>query len=372
MIRPNKQLQSATIRFFITCAAVGLSASCAFGSDAALRAKSANVIRLHLQTHRELSDFDLEVSLDGETYRNCSVGLPRAWQLFYSISQTAREATIVVPVVGAFAGPAGRFLFREPGQYSFRWRVKYEDGSEPSIIEQEVVVLASSDADLAFIERLADPKLCRLILGQRWYDEFMDPRVQHYPEVETRAVKVIGRLLYATRGKACEDAVRIAGPQGDRLATAEALLALARDIPDSSYAPYAAYYAGCCYGATGYRNALNTVREERVDGKLSSRAAESRRRFTLMEKDSDCDTAIQALKIAAQRGDDYLKPKALHQIAFLRGLGGAFDEAEHLLTQAEQVVPGEGGVEQLANRLRKSLRKEEERVLTAERQGDSE
>ncbi|MCH8148380.1 MAG: hypothetical protein IH987_10360 [Planctomycetes bacterium] len=55
----------------------------------------------------------------------------------------------------------------------------------------------------------------------------MDPRVRHYPEVETRAVKVIGRLLYATRGKACEDAVRIAGPQGDRRATADALLGLA-------------------------------------------------------------------------------------------------------------------------------------------------
>ena len=68
---------------------------------------------------------------------------------------------------------------------------------------------------------------------------------------------------------------------------------------------------------------------------------------------------------------DYLKPKALHQIAFLRGLGGAFDEAEDLLTQAEQVVPGKGGVENLANHLRKSLRKEA-RVSTTEEPSGSE
>lgn len=353
-------------------AAIELFVSSALGSDESLRAKAANVIRLHLQTHRELSDFDLEVSLDGETYRNCSVGLPRAWQLFYSISQTAREATITVPIVGGFSGGLEQFLFIEPGQYWFRWTVKYKDGAEASVFDQEVNVLASTASDMAFIERLADPKMCRLILGQKWYDQFIDPNREYYSELERRAVKVIGRLLYATRGKACEDAVRIAGPQGDRRATADALLGLARDIPDSSYAPYAVYYAGCCYAATGYRNALNTVREERVDGKLSSRAAETRRRFALMEKDGDCDKAIEALKIAAQRGDDYLKPKALHQMAFLRGLGGAFDEAEHLLTQAEQVVPGEGGVEKLANHLRKSLRREEERVSTSEEPGESE
>ena len=360
------------IGFFISSTTLELFSSSAFGSDVVLRAKSANVIRLHLQTRREVADFNLEVSLNGETYHNCSVGLPRAWQLFFSISQTARDATIVVPVVGGFSGGVERFLFREPGRKWFRWTVIYLDESEPSLIEQEVVVLESSDADIAFIEGLADPALCRLILGQRWYDEFMDPNLHRYTEIEPRAVKVIGRLLYATRGKTCEDAVRIAGPQGDRRDTANALLGLARDIPDSSYAPYAAYYAGCCYGATGYRKALNTVRKERADGKLSSRAAESRRRFTLMEKDDDCDTAIQALKIAAQRGDDYLKPKALHQIAFLRGLGGAFDEAEDLLRRAEQVVPGEGGVEQLANRLRKSLRKEEERVSTTGQPGEAE
>ncbi|MCH8148377.1 MAG: hypothetical protein IH987_10345 [Planctomycetes bacterium] len=355
MIEPGKQPQNATFGFFISFVAIGPFVSSAIGSDVVLRAKAANVISLQLQTRSEVSDFDLDVSLDGETYRNCTVGLPRAWQLFFTINQTARNVTITVPVVGAFGGSAGRFLFREPGHYRFRWTVNYKDGSERGVIEQEVVVLASSDADLAFIEGLADPALCRLILGQRWYDEFMDPNVQHYSELEPRAVKVIGRLLYATRGKTPESAMGTASPQGDMVNTAKALLDLANEIPDSSFAPYAAYYAGCCFASTSGYAVDKQGQKEASEGRFEDETAHRRRLYVLHKADPRSAKGKEAFLFAAERADEYLKPRAIYQAARHTLSRGELEEADELICRAELAAPGSGTVGDLVQKLRSNF-----------------
>lgn len=355
MILRKRQMQNATIGLLISTAPIAFFASSAFGSDVVLRAKAANVIRVHLQTRSAISDFDLEVSFDGETYHNCSVGLPRAWQLFSTINQTARELTITVPVVGGFSGGLEEFLFIEPGKYWFRWTVKYKDGSEASAIDQEFNVFESTASDLAFIEGLADPKICRLMLGQKWYDQFMDPNREYYSDPEQRAVKVIGRLLYATRDKTPESAMGTAGPQGDMVNTAQVLVDLAKEIPDSSFAPYAAYYAGCCFTSTSMYAVDEQGQKEASEGRFENETAHRRRLYALHKADTLSAKGKEAFLFAAERGDEYLKARALYQAARLSLSRGELEDVSELLTRAELAAPGSGTVGDLVQKLRSNF-----------------
>lgn len=355
MILPNRQLRNATIAICVSVAYAGLFMSSAFGSDVALRAKAANVISLQLQTRREISDFGLKVSLDGETYHNCSVGLPRAWRLFYSISQTEREVTITVPVVGGFSGGLEEFLFREPGKYWFRWTVKYKDGSEASVFDQEVDVFESTASDMAFIERLADPKVCRLVYGPNWFEQHTSTEAEHYADPEPRAVKVIGRLLYATRDKTPASAMGTAGPQGDMVKAAQILLDLANEIPDSSFAPYAAYYAGCCFTSTGLYAVDEQGQKEASEGRFEDETAHRRRLYALHKADPLSAKGKEAFLFAAERGDEYLKARALYQSARLTLSRGEMEEADELISRAELAAPGSGTVGDLVQKLRSNF-----------------
>jgi len=321
----------------------------------ALRAKAANVISLQLQTRREISDFGLKISLDGETYHNCSVGLPRAWQLFYLISQTTRDVTITVPVVGGFSGGVEEFLFIEPGEYWFRWRVKYENGVEPTVVEQKVVVSESSDADLAFIKRLADPRVCRLVYGPDWFDRHTATQAEHYADPEPRAVKVIGRLLYATRDKTPAGAMGTAGPQGDMVDLGHALLEIAKEIPESSYAPYAAYYAGCCFASTSMYAVDEQGQKEASEGRFKDETARRRRLYALHKADPLSAKGKEAFLFAAERADAYLKARALYQSARLTLSRGELEEADRLLSRAEVEAPGSGTVGDLIHKLRSNF-----------------
>jgi|GEM_PF-1828042 len=372
MILPNTDLRNAIFGFCVAFAGTGFCVSSAFASDDALRVKGANVISLQVQTHHQISDFDLQVSFDGETYYACSVGLPRAWQLFFSIAQTARAATISVPVVAGFSSGVEEFALNEPGRHWFRWTVRYKDGAEPSVIDQEVEVLESSEADLAFIERLADPQFCRLMLGEKWYDQFIDPKRDYYSEPERRAVKVIGRLLYATRDKLAEGAMGTAGPQGDMEASGHALLELAKEFPDSSYAPYAAYYAGCCLTTTSKMSVREQAQKEVSEGRNEDVTERRRRKYAWLKDDPSSAKGKEAFLFAAERGDAYLMPRALYQAARHCKYRGELEETDALLTRAEVAVPGSGTVADWVKESRAVFnrnRPELERATAAEEKG---
>ena len=172
--------------------------------------------------------------------------------------------------------------------------------------------------------------------------------------------------------------MREAGPRGDIHKAAEMLLTLAKEIPKSSYAPYAAYYAGCCYASIASNRITESIRAGKRD-RESFRDAQTRLLIPLVKRDADATTAAEAFELASDNGDDYLKPRALYQQSLFSASVGAFDDAEKLLTEALQVAPGEGTIQEWtdkarkgADRLRAELEKGEERVSTTEEPGESE
>lgn len=322
--------------------------------DTVLVAKGFNVITVRVSTMHDISHFDLDVSFDGQTFRNCGVGLPRPERLFYTISRTGPNVTISVPVVGVLSGGVERFLFREPGQNWFRWKIEYQDGSNPSTIEQAVIVHDSRGADQAFVQRLADVPLCKLMFGDNWFDQFTETEANHYADPEVRAVKVIGNLLEATRDRTPGYAQGVVASKGDLKKAADVLWQLARDIPDSSYAPYAAYYAACCYAMLAGGRMDEAMRANLKVGE-SYTAAAARLGPGILVADPDAARAKEALTFAVERADIYLKPRALHHLAGYHSGIGDLKRSEVLLDSAEAAAPGDGEIKAWCDKSREQI-----------------
>lgn len=331
--------------------------------DGRAHAKGLILLRATIPVHGELGDLQLRYSRDGDEFEEAGIGLPRPWRYFSSASSNEEETTVLVPMVARFQ--IGEFRFDEPGTYYLRWSVGIKDVKGFNF-DQVLEIQPPHAADLDFIEGLGEPALMRAMFGFDVFERQTGTAVEYYADPGVRALEVIGRLLYATRAR---DPLNVERPKGDAHQTADTLLKLAKGIPKSSYAPYAAYYAGCCYAATGLARNIEKIRSARIPGEPKDRVVEANQRAALVRKDPDCAKALDAFAFAARRADDYLKPLALYQQAFLQVFRGAFDEAERLMTQAEAVVPGTGTIESWIADVRSEL--EEMKKRHAERRESS-
>lgn len=115
----------------------------------------------------QIKDFALQTSFDGETYVDLGVGHPRAESLFNSIRTRADETEILVVVVGSVQYSDGAFFPESPGAYAFRWKLWAKDGGgETEEVNQTVSFGAATRADLAFLTRLGDLQLFRILYGK--------------------------------------------------------------------------------------------------------------------------------------------------------------------------------------------------------------
>lgn len=349
--------------------------------DGDARAKGVTLLRLTFPSRGEVWTVRLDTSGDGEEFREAGVGLPRAYNVFRSVAREEGSTTILVPVIAWFR--TERFFFDEPGRYWFRWGIAFRDQDKPRtvrdqrdfdieavVVDQVVEVGVPTRADLHFISGLADEDLARYIFGADFFERQTGDAIQHVADPEVRAVGVIGRLLYATRGRSPETVMGLAGPKGDVGKAADSLVTLAKEIPDSSYAPYAAYYAGCCYAAIGTKTVIETIRARRVRGQRKDRAAEAELRYSLAEKDRDFAKAHAAFAVAAERGDAYLKPRALYQQGFLRIFAGALDQGEKLLDRALDAGGEEGTIRTMVDKLRGQMARAKGAMSQRKRDGN--
>lgn len=345
----------AVISGAFVCTRPTIVSSASPQEESVLRAKAFNVLSVTVPGTRTVSEFDLEFSFDGENYFDANVGLPRAWRLFYSIRYEEGATSIRVPIVAYFEGGNERLLLREPERYWFRWRIEHTDGSEPTEITQDFRVLEATAADLEFLERLADPGVCRLLVRPDWFDEFTETERLHYADPEPRAVRVIGRLLSMTRAKSATSALATYAPKGDLQAGAAKLLIIAKDLPESSYAPYAAYYAGLCYLGSAFTDARETVRVAAKQAEPLTRADESRIRTSTMNNDERSAKATTAFTLSAERADEYLRPKVLYQRAFCELFSGRVAQAEKSLAQLEAIASSDPQLKDRVTGLREEL-----------------
>lgn len=269
-----------------------------------------------------VQNVSLGLSFDGEQYEESRGGFPRPGRLIYSAENHLGKTRVLVPIVGRFSGGEKGFMFASPGTYYLRWTVSFGSGSlDRKQILQRVEVGEPLNQDAEFLARISDPDVLRRLFASNVLGWLVDK------DGDIRALHVIRRLLNATRL-----AEPLEGGGWGRYESTELFLmsmdtmfALAKELPESSYAPYAAFYAG-----GGYITHL--CHSDEIPGDVPK----DLRSHPLYQK------IKEALSFAVEHGDSYLRPRAIFQQARLHVVMGSWDDAEDKLIEAEQGV-GEGG-----------------------------
>ena len=177
---------------------------------------------------------------------------------------------------------------------------------------------------------------------------------------EIRALKVIAELLEGTRADQPEDIGSRKKSREEAIRWGDAMLKLAKEIPESSYAPYAASYAGWCYLAGVMETAREARKERREQGRKTS--PEDVQLFSQTILDIPYYArATEALNLAHERADAYLKPLTLYQQALQRVLPGELDEAEALLKRALELGGKKGTVQRLVDKLHRDIARAKDR-----------
>ena len=323
-------------------------------------AKGIAVLRLLFPSKGDVSGVSLFLSVDGETYEDSQAGLLRGSPLFTSTSDDGRTTTIAVSLVGRFPYGTYSFLFNEPGRYYLRWGVGLEDKDVGGFkIYQTIDVGRATQADLGCLSRVSDPEFLRHLFGKDALEGSPNEEFRKWVKspdgADFRSLLVIAELLEATRANEPGDVVGPRGGLENALKWADALLALAKEFPDSSYAPYAAYYAGCCYvGALGQENKEKHKEMVSLAGKESAYYGKAK----------------EALSFAVERADAYLKPRVLYHQAFLHLFGAEFDRVDESLDEALEAGGREGTIQKIVDKLRSDMHRTREKQAAREQDAD--
>jgi len=323
--------------------------------QATFHAKGANVIELSFANQGEIEYAGAAISRDGVEFHPIEGVVASMWS-----GPSDCEAVIVLiecPRMGTC-----NFVFDSPGTYYLKSGLKFRNEHKPSVVfDRAVTVLPTTHADQGFLDELSDPDLLRHLFGEDFFERETDAgreRILSPEAADFRALTIIRELLEATREKVTWEI--FAGPKWpeERIRFwGDSLSELAKEFPDSSYAPYAAYYAGCCYSAMGYNRMVKAIRANRVPGKHKDLVADAKLCRDLAKKDADCAYATEMFAFAAERADAYLRPRALYQQASLRVPYGDFDGVDRFLDQAMEAAPGKGTIETMVTKFRADIAK---------------
>ena len=318
-----------------------------------VHAKGMLVLRCRFPGEGIVNAVGLSLSVDGENFEVAGVGLPRPWNVFWSAYSSGEVTTVLVP--GAASFEPGR---EKPGTYYLRCSAAFEEeGVGPTKIVHKLTVAPPDPSDLGFLRRVSNAELLGTLFPGPPNDiqEAAGGNAFSSSYSDLLAVAVIGELLKATRADEPGDVVGPRGGLENALKWADALFALAKEFPNSSYAAYAAYYAGCCYvGALGQENKDKHKEIVSPAGKGSAYYGK----------------ATEALGFAVERADAYLKPRALYHQAFLYLCSAEFDQAEDSLEDALEVGGEKGTIQKIVDKLRHDMRATKEKRAARERRGD--
>ncbi len=290
-------------------------------------AKGIVVLRTSFPVRGELHSFGLDIRLDDGSYAPAQTNPLRGHRFSKHMVRGAEntgEVVLLVPVVGRFDLAPFGFLFEEQNTYELRWDIRFKaPGAAPLKIDQTVTVGPSSNADLEFLRRIGD---------RGFQTKFLGRAPPEQASSELLALGLIGELLLGAQGApVSDDAARGTLSQGSMLAD------LAKEIPESSFAPYAAFYAGRIFHGH--------LREAR---QLESPSPEAQRHSLYRRSE-------QALRLAVANGDAFLKPRALCSLAVLHVRAASWTDAEDLLAEALRGAPGQGVIETAVSAMRIDL-----------------
>jgi hypothetical protein len=246
-----------------------------------------------------------------------------------ALAGRSADGSVLIPLVAPQMGHSRQFAFPEGGRYTLTLRAAANDRTGANPTSLSAVVTDARASDVAFLNRIAKDELfAKLERARGWSNRPED--------MPTRALAVVDVLLSATTAPE---------PLQGEFATIEcyqtwtdAMLDLSRDLPDSGYAPYAAFFAGA-----GYVGLVCELPE------YVGMDVEQRRSQALVAR------ARGALEAAVSGADDYLRPRVVCQQARLSACLGSWDDADRLLDKASSLAGPDVGAHRLIEEMRRYI-----------------
>lgn len=306
-------------------------------------AKSNTVVAALIPDGTDVRNVQVTIDSEGDAPRPAGAGVHHPWETHWDVRRGSEGTFVVVPLPAAFA--EGHFIFPKPGKYQLQWLIATGNPTNQNLkVGQTIEIGVSARADSAFLSALSKKETLARLFG----DEVPFIRDRESTGVRARndaaVVEVIRQLLEASIAHEVDGLISDQRTPERAVVWADTLNDLASDFPDSSFSPYAAHFAACCYVGVVFGKATDAVRAARVPGEHKDNMAEYLERVKFFEADARVAKSDEALQFAVDHGDAYLKPLALYQLGFLRACCGRLDETEKLFAQTIELVGERGTV----------------------------
>jgi len=331
-------------------------------TPATIHAMGANVLSIHVPENVEPKNMQLTVvgaaDLKSKTMECVIRFPPLSWH-----TRAMGEGTDVIVLVFRCTDQV-EFAFPTAGVYRMEWLIATGDPESPNLrLTQSVQASPSLEGDVRFLGRMLDLNAVRARTDSVGGEPArLRPLGNQDPDKDLNlAVELVSEVLAYSQTITLDDVWRVAGDRDIVAQAAEDYFALAEELPNSSYASYAAFNAGMRYFSLSGSESIKAVREARLPGQEKDRVGEFVRRGKLLKEDARFAKGVEALQFAVDHGDAYLAPIATYHVGMLRVFCGDVEQGEVLLKRAASFSGERGTVRDLVEKL-------EPEVLTAKRE----
>lgn len=311
-----------------------------------VHALGVNIVRIRYSGISETRTIDLQVSEDGAHFRAFELLQPDGKPTKIQMHDSHQSSDRLIPVVANFDLVPTGFLFEEPGTHHLRWRVYSPAQSDHALeISQSINVGPVRASDREFLDSVMNVESWARVFGGSALSVMSEEQRQRLlgsAGANERTLLAIRELIQAPSFLEPSEVIRIGGGLEQTLERAEFYSDLAHRLGDSSYAPYAAYYAGTCY--------LVKIQDENRRAGIGHVSSQSRDTSTYSK-------ATAMLQIAYTNGDRFLKPRAYRTLSFLYALGASWTEAFKAIDDAIQFAGLESIFIEEAQKLRSDITK---------------
>jgi len=326
-------------------------------------AQSMTVIGASIPGDFPVRSVQVTIAENGEPLCDVGANVHRKPLVHFSAASTGRDTVVSVPVPASFA--KGTFLFPQAGEYRLEWLVATGDARRPSVtLYQKLKISPPNGSDVAFLESLVQPEVVEVLFDSAVQQNL---RRDAHGGKETVAVEVVRQLLEASLAEEIDSVLSTDRSAETAVRWAVALSKLALAFPESSYAPYAAHFAGCCYSATVFRVSVEATRGMRDPTKKKNKLREAENRALLISQDDMTSRAETAFAFACEHADSYLKPRCLLHFGMLKAVQLQEEESDRMWREAKELGGGDVSIERIATRFRREFKElREHRALQAD------
>lgn len=281
-------------------------------------AKGVVALRASFGSRVRIADVSLEMSVNGEDYVTVSTDLRGALPRF--VSNGAQRTDVDLLIDQDLKSPCPGPAFHSPGRYYLRWHIRFDEQPTAIEVDQIVDVGSVTDADACFLERAGDQEMLISLLGRDPFAAFgpeVREAVRRPENADCRAFPLIA-MLKESMGDDPRTLAKTFPRELERRLWADTIYELLEACPQSSYAPYAACFAGTFYVAE-----VEEANRREHQSRVAPQAKDT----------ADYRRARRALTIAT--ANPYLAGNAYYKLALLSCFAADWSEMDAALASAE-------------------------------------